>query len=121
MKHAIFREIPPWTIVADVLSMLKLSTEPPFTFQKSAIELSHSLEAVDLLAPYYLPCKATQFLEFTDEKRWITVLRHILTPHGYVIISHETTRDKKKIIIYSVERISVVEGPLRQAVKIDFS
>jgi hypothetical protein len=121
MKHAIFREIPPWTIVAEVLSLLKLSTEPPFTFQKSAVDLSRSPDAVDLLAPYYLPCKATQFLEFTDEKRWITILRHILTPHGYVLISHETTRDKKKVIMYSVERVSVVEGPLRQAVKIDFS
>jgi hypothetical protein len=121
MKHTIFREIPPWSVVADVLGMLQLSTEPPFTFQKTCINLTKSPDAVDLLAPYYLPCKAIQFLEFTDEKRWITILRHILAPHGYVLISHETTRDKKKVIMYSVERISVVEGPLRQAVKIDFS
>lgn len=121
MKQFLFREIPPWTVVADILSMLKLSTNPPFTFQKSAIDLSLSPEAVDLLVPYYLPCKASQFLEFTDEKRWVTILRHILTPHGYIVLSHETTRDKKKTIFYTVDRISVVDGPLRQAVKIDFS
>jgi len=121
MKQTVFREIPPWIVVSDVLTMLKLSTEPPFTFQKTAIELSRSPDAVDLLVPYYLPCKANQFLEFTDEKRWITILRHILTPHGYVIQSHETTRDKKKVILYTVDRVSVLEGPLRQAVKIDFS
>lgn len=121
MKQSVFREIPPWTVVAEVLTMLKLSTEPPFTFQKSAIDLSRSPEAVDLLVSYYMHCKAAQFLEFTDGKRWITILRHILNPHGYVIIPHETTRDKKKVIMYTIDRISVVEGPLRQAVKIDFS
>jgi hypothetical protein len=121
MSRSIFREIPPWTIVSEVLSILKLSTDPPFTFHKSSIDLSRSPEAVDLLVSYYLPCKAKQFLEFTDEKRWITILRHILTPHGYIIQSHETTRDKKKAILYTVDRISVIGGPLRQAVKIDFS
>lgn len=121
MKQNLFREIPPWCVVSEVLSLLKLSTEPPFTFQKYAIDCSRSPEAVDLLFPYYIPCKAAHFLEFTDEKRWITILRHILSPHGYVVLSHETTRDKKKTILYTVDRVSVVEGPLRQAVKIDFS
>ncbi len=121
MKHSLFREIPPWAVVSEVLSLLKLSTQPPFTFQKSAIELSRSPEAVDLLVPYYLPCKANQFLEYTDEKRWITILRHILSPHGYVILSKETTRDKQKTILYTIDRVSVVEGPLRQPVNIEFS
>ena len=121
MKQSLFREIPPWCIVSEVLTLLKLSTEPPFTFQKHAIDLSQSPEAADLLYPYYIPCKAQQYLEQTDEKRWITILRHIFAPHGYVILSKETTRDKKKTILYTVDRISVIEGPLRQAVKIDFS
>ena len=121
MKQSLFREIPPWCVVSEVLTLLKLSTEPPFTFQKNAIDLIHSPDAADLLFPYYLPCKAGQYLEITDEKRWITILRHILAPHGYVVLSQETTRNKKKTILYTVDRVSVLEGPLRQAVKIDFS
>lgn len=120
MKNSLFREIPPWSVVAEVLTLLRLSTQPPFTFQKSAIDLSRSPDAVDLLVPYYLPCKAAQFLEFTDEKRWITILRHIIAPHGYVLISKETTRDKKKIILYTIDRVYVMDGHLRQAVNIDF-
>ena len=119
--HPLFREIPPWTLVVEILKLLKLPTEPPFTFQRSVIDLANSDEAVFLLEPYYVPCKAKLFLSYTDTKRWITILKHILVPHGWVVITYETTRDKKKAIFYTVDRISVVEGPLRQPVKIDFS
>lgn len=101
--------------------MLHLSTEPPFTFTKDLISLEQSAEAVALLEPYYVPCKARQFLDHTDQLRWITILRHILLPNGYVIVKQETTRNKKKTILYTIDRISVVEGPLRQAVKLEFS
>jgi hypothetical protein len=116
-----FREIPPWTTVLEVLTLLKLPTEIPGTFQKTDISLEQVGAAVSLLEPYYVPCKAKQFLEFTDETRIVTILRHILLPHGYIILSHETTRNKKKAIFYTMDRISVIEGPLRTAVKVDFS
>jgi hypothetical protein len=119
--HPLFREIPPWTLVVEILKLLKLPTEPPFTFQRSVIDLMNSDEAVYLLEPYYVPCKAKLFLSYTDTKRWVTILKHLLIPHGWVVLTYETTRDKKKAIFYTVERISVIEGPLRQPVKIDFS
>ena len=117
----VLREVPPWTTVLEVLSLLNLPSEIPYTFQKSDISLMNTTQAADLLCPYYVPCKAKQFLEFTDEVKLITVLRHILLPHGYVILSQETTRQKKKTIFYTVDRVSVIEGPLRTAVKVDFS
>lgn len=117
-NHTLFREIPPWITVLQVLSMLKLSTEPPFVFQKHDICLDQSLEVAHILEPYYIPCKARQFLDYTTQNRWITILRHLFLPHGYCIVSQETTRDKKKAIFYKVER---AQGFLREPIKIDFS
>ena len=104
----LFREIPPWHLIEEVLDMLGLSKHPPFTFQRSEIGLEHSVDAVALLEPYYIPSKARQFLSHTDEKRWITILRHILEHHGWSVVSKETTRDKKKTIVYSVQRVNTV-------------
>jgi hypothetical protein len=98
--------------------MLNLSTDIPFTFQKQDIRLEKSLEIVSLLEPYYIPCKAKQYLEYTTETRWITILRHILLPHAYVLVSQETTRDKKKTIFYTIER---AYSTLRESIQMDFS
>jgi hypothetical protein len=117
----VLREVPPWTTVLEVLSLLNLPSDIPYTFQKGDISLANKDQAADLLFPYYIPCKAKQFLDHTDEVKWITVLRHILLPHGYVILSQETTRQKKKAIFYTIDRMSVIEGPLKTAVKVDFS
>jgi hypothetical protein len=120
-RHPLFREIPPVSVVWEVLKLLNLSTEPPFTFTKDLLLIENSDEAAALLEPYYMPCKARQFLDHTDQLRWITVLRHILLPNGYVIQKQETTRNKKKTILYTIDRISVIEGPLRHAVNMEFT
>jgi hypothetical protein len=106
----LFRQIPPWPLIEDVLTMLDLSKYPPFTFQRCDISLDQSIHAVSLLEPYYIPSKARQFLSYTDEKRWVTILRHILEHHGWSVVSKETTRDKKKTILYTVQRVSTVMG-----------
>jgi hypothetical protein len=118
----ILRETPPWTLVIEILGLLNLPSELPYTFQKADICMTYILEVVGLLEPYYIPSKARQFLDIiTDETRLVTILRHILLPHGYVVLMKETTRNKKKAILYTVDRASVVEGPLRSAVTMDFS
>lgn len=104
----LFREIPPWSLIEDVLAMLGLSRHPPFTFQRAEISLDQSIDAVSLLEPYYIPSKARQFLSHTDEKRWVTILRHVLEQHGWSVVSKETTRDRKKTIVYSVQRVAAV-------------
>lgn len=117
----VLREVPPWTTVLEILALLNLPSEIPYTFQKGDISLENKEQAADLLYPYYIPCKAKQFLDHTDEVKWITILRHILLPQGYVILRQETTRQKKKAIFYTIERMSVIEGPLKSDVKVDFS
>jgi hypothetical protein len=117
-SHPLFRTQPPWTTVLEVLALLRLPREFPTTFQKHDIVLEQSAEAVAILEPYYIPCKARKFLDYTTETRWITILRHILLPHGYGIVIQETTRNKQKAIFYTIER---AYNTLREAIKLDFS
>ncbi len=117
----LFRNIPPWETVLKVLSMVKISTSFPTTFQRQDIQLAESIHAVAELEPYYIPCKAKRFLEYTDESRWITIFRHILLPHGYSVTSKETTRQGKKAIFYTIERSTALAGPLKQAIYVNFS
>lgn len=114
----LFREVPPWTIILEVLSMLHVPTEFPCTFEKTDLQEDTFTVCACLLEPYYLPCKAKQFLEYTEPTRWITILRHVLNPHGYIITYVETTRKKKKTIFYTIERDS---GVLKTPVTVDFS
>ena len=113
----LFRKPPPMTLVLEVFSLLNISSDFPTTFTKTDLKLENFSAAAGLLEPYYLPCKVKLYLEYTDSVRWITILRHILAVHGYTIKNIETTRNKKKAIYYTIERL----GDLRTAVSIDFS
>jgi len=114
----LFRQIPPWSLVEKILSLLKLPSEFPVTFQRENLFLDYCIEAVSLLEPFYIPCKAKKYLDHTNDKRWITILRQILKPHNCIIQSHETTRNKKKAFLYTIIKI---ESELKEAYKIDFS
>lgn len=113
----IFRQLPPWSLVLEILDMIGLSKHLPLTFQRDDICLQHSIDAVSLLEAYYVPCKAVQFLSHTDKKRWVTILRHILDCHGWAVVGRETTRDKKKAIIYSIQRVN---NTMEESIKISF-
>jgi hypothetical protein len=117
--HPLFRKVPPWSLILELLPTLGLPTDFPTSFTKGDIRVDNSDELAALLYPYYKPCKAQQFLDKQmDAVGWVTVLRHCFLPHGYMITRQETSRNKKKTILYTVERASSI---LKQAVAIDFS
>lgn len=117
-KHPLFREIPPLSLVLELCQQLGLSTEFPVTFQREQLSAAEFSNAAALLEPYYIPCKAKQYLYDTDDHRWITILKHIFLPHAYVIVSYETTRNRKKTTFYTIQR---AEGQLKEAISVDFS
>ncbi len=118
-KHPVFREIPSWQTVLDICQMLQVPTEFPATIQKSQLNAAEFISAAAIIEPYYIPCKARLLFEGRiDASRWITVLKHMFQPHGYTLISKETTRDKKKTVFYTIERS---QGNLKTAVSVDFS
>jgi hypothetical protein len=100
----LFLKIPPWDVVLQVLTLLELPTTFPIVLQRHDISLNNSDEIASLLEPYYKPCKAKQFLTYTDQRRFITILRHILQPYNICIESKETTRQKKKATIYTINK-----------------
>jgi hypothetical protein len=100
----LFSEIPPWNVVLQVLALLELPTTFPIILQRQDISLENSDEIASILEPYYKPCKAKQFLTYTDQHRFITILRHILKPYNIQIESKETTRQKKKATIYTIKK-----------------
>lgn len=114
----LFRRTPSWALVLEILSMMQVPMELPCTFEKGALYLENSAEAAYILEPYYLPCKVKQFLEYTDERRWITILRHILYPYGWEIVSKEITKDKKKTTLYTVQRNA---NEVVEKIDVDFS
>ena len=115
--HPLFRKIPPWEEVCTVLNSLKLSTDFPCTFTKDDICMDNSEETIAVLYGYYLPCKAKQFLDTIDPVGWTVVIKHCLSAHGYTCKRQETTRAKKKVIQYTVEKIL---QNLDEAVVVDF-
>lgn len=110
-QHPLFRKLPPWNLVLDVCKLLRIPTDfaetpsSPVMFTKDDLNMENSEEAVATLYGYYKPCKAAQFLDRIDQVKWITVLKHCLLVHGYKISRHETTRSKKKIIQYTIEKM----------------
>jgi hypothetical protein len=113
-KCTLFSEIPPWDLVLQVLTLLKLPTTFPAVFQRQDISLENSDEIAAMLEPYYKPCKAKQFLTYTDQHRFITILRHILQPYTIYIESKETTRQKKKATIYTIKKDdSIITEPVQ--------
>jgi hypothetical protein len=100
----LFLKVPSWNIVLEVLTLLKLPTIFPIVIQRQDISLENSDEIAAILEPYYKPCKAKQFLTYTDQRRCITILRHILQPYNIQIESKETTRQKKKATIYTIKQ-----------------
>lgn len=117
-KHPLFREIPSWQVVLDIFRMLGLGTDFPMSFQRELLKSDEFSGAAAILQPYYIPCKAKQYLEYTDAARWCTILRQLLAPHNYQLSAKETTRQGKKITIYTVERAT---NQMNQVITIDFS
>ena len=101
------------SLVLELCQQLGISTEFPATFQREQLCAAEFVNAAALLEPYYIPCKAKQYLYNTDEHRWVTILKHIFLPHAYVIVSYETTRNKKKTTFYTIQR---AEGQLKEAI-----
>ena len=81
----VFREIPPIDLVNQCLSCIGLSGIDDFsTFSKQTIIVNRFEECLPLLEPYYLPCKANDYLYKTPftYNHILTILRQVLKVHG---------------------------------------
>ena len=104
VRDNIFREFIPLDIVNQVLQILHFDNVHDkrfFTFKD--LHINDFQNAIIILEPYYIPCKARKYL-YTDlsQHRILTIIRQILKPIGFSLFSQERTIDKKKEMFYQL-------------------
>lgn len=117
----LFREVPPKDILEVFFQhVLRLKNLHDSTwFSKSSIDL-HELETyLPLIEPYYMPCKAKDFLHPPlTQARGITIIRQLLTSAHIPLFSQEKTCGGVKGMWY---QIAVPKHLACNEVTIDFT
>ncbi len=119
----LFREIPPVSFVEQLLQTCGLqSIQDPSWFQKHQIQLEAFEELLPILEPFYIPCKAQEYLytSFT-QARAITILRQVLRVHNVNIVSKEKTCGSEKQLWYQLQHPQTSSTPLTEDVCISFA
>lgn len=102
----LFRVIPPKELVIEILQHLRLlGLHDLRWFTREELNLETLDEWLPLLEPYYIPCKARRFLEDMDATRIVTIVRHILQPHGYELHTQERMYKTSKATLYQIQPI----------------
>lgn len=119
----VFREQPPLELVLRCLRTAGVhSLHDTTTFLKEGIHLQELEALLPELEPYYMPCKADDFLHapFTP-KRAITILRHVLRAHGVNLCSLEKTLSSQKVLWYQLSAPSHSVQVPETGITIEFS
>jgi hypothetical protein len=99
----LFRKIPPTELVSEILESIKLEgLQERRWFSRDELSVDEVDEWLPLLEPYYIPCKAKRFLSNITQARLITIIRHILHPHGYKIRTQERMYKSQKTTMYQI-------------------
>lgn len=117
----LFREAPPKDLLVIVFQRtLRLkSLEDSTWFSKSSILLDELEACLPLIEPYYMPCRAKEFLhDLLTPARAIAILRQLLTAAGYQLIAKEKTCGGVKGMWYQLAAPKKISGG---PVTIDFS
>ena len=99
-----FRKDPPPELVLRILAAFGLkSLSDASWFSKSHIRIEMLEACLVDLEPYYMPCKAEIYIyKEMNERRAITVLRHILKANKIHLSSVEKARGGVKVIWYQI-------------------
>lgn len=87
----------------EILQHLKLQgLQDRRWFTRDELQLDSLDEWLPLLEPFYIPCKAKRFLQAVTSARLITILRHILHPLGYDLLTQERMYKGIKTTMYKI-------------------
>ncbi len=117
----LFREKPPLELVERFLQTFGLTTLGDATwFSKQQIKLFSFQELLPELEPYYLPCKAAEYIYGTvNEGRAITILRHLLRAYGAQLLSSEKSRGGQKSMWYQIQYNDTTEKTTSMEITFD--
>jgi hypothetical protein len=123
LQKKLFRSLPPKELVESILrGSGLLGLHDLRWFSKDELKTAEQEEWLPLLYPYYLPCKAKRFLHETlDNSRLITILRHILRPHGYDLSVQERLYRDQKQSLYQIQPIHSFRDLSGVSLEVDFS
>lgn len=113
LQNQLFKRPIPISILEKVVTVFGLTDlEDKRWFSKVTMQTTKTVEKMNELAKtlmdYYLPCKARNYLHIITDKICITILRQILREYDYTLHSKETYRNKKKQILYCVQKKDAV-------------
>jgi hypothetical protein len=106
-KHQLYKETPHLELVLKILACFGFENlEDKRCICKKYFKKMNVLENIKKLIPeltkYYLPCKAKTYLTFINNNSVMTILRQILRPHNYIIVSREKYINGEKLINYNL-------------------
>ena len=122
-QKKLFRCTPPKEFVESILRTIGLiGLHDLRWFSKDELKVGEQDEWLPQLYPYYLPCKAKRFLhEALDCGRMITILRHILRPHGYDLHVQERLYREQKHSLYQIQPIHSFKDLSGVSLEVDFT
>ena len=113
-RHQLFKKIPPKEIVIKLLNCFGFNDlNDKRCICKKYFKRLNVIENVQQLIPtlkkYYLPCKAKAYLTLLDNNSVLTILRQLLRPYKYVIVSREKYINGEKLINYNLNNMKEVK------------
>ena len=110
----VFRENPPTELIADFLRCVNLrSTSDTTAFSKLSVDVKRMEQILPELEPYYLPCKAAEYIHAPlTPARGIVIIRQLLKSAGIQLQSQERSTNSVKDTWYLIEKTSVLSGPV---------
>jgi hypothetical protein len=113
-KHQLFKETPDLELVVNVVQCFGFENlkdkgcicKKYFTSMKVIEKLTKLLPE---LKKYYLPCKAKTYLTELTHNSVMTILRQVLRPHNYVLVSREKYINREKLINYNLVNKNEIE------------
>jgi hypothetical protein len=119
----VFRERPPIELVEQVLKTFGLQNISDANwFSKQQIHLKEFEELLPQIEPFYIPCKAKDYIHKTiNVNRAITILRQLLRCYSANLTSMEKSRGGQKNTWYQIQNDNKSFVDLEDGVIIDFS
>ncbi len=128
-KEQLFKKMPSKEFVESVLKLFIPNGFQDIYYQfsrKMMIEkgVVEKLEGMkDQLKEYYMNCKHAKYLDTMDPKKAVTILRQLLRPYHYRVVSMEKYYNGQKYLLYKIESIEPEKEMHQKSlmVKIDLS
>jgi hypothetical protein len=100
----VFRKTPPVDLIERILVTLGIKGIQDTTwFSKSCIHLTEFEELLPEIEPYYIPCKAKEYIHIDmSSSKVITIIRHLLASQGTKLDYQEKTTNGVKNIWYRI-------------------